>query len=38
MPFSLPSLNVDNSSVDDLFEALLLQRGRLKEMQQLWEW
>ena len=28
----------DNSSVDDLFEALVMQRGRLKEMQQLREW
>jgi hypothetical protein len=30
--------NVDNSSVVDLFEALLLQRGRLKELQLLREW
>jgi len=35
---ALPGLNADNNSVDDLFEALLLQRGRLKEMQQLREW
>jgi SAM-dependent methyltransferase len=30
---ALPGLNADNSSIDDLFEALLLQGGRLKEMQ-----
>ena len=35
---ALPGLNSDNSSVDDLFEALVIQRGRLKEMQQLREW
>jgi len=35
---ALPGLVADNNSVDDLFEALLLQRGRLKEMQQLREW
>jgi 2-polyprenyl-3-methyl-5-hydroxy-6-metoxy-1,4-benzoquinol methylase len=35
---ALPGLNSDNSSVDDLFEALVVQRGRLKEMQQLKEW
>jgi len=35
---ALPGLNSDNSSVDDLFEALIVQRGRLKEMQQLKEW
>ncbi|MEJ6080354.1 methyltransferase domain-containing protein [Vibrio sp. 1-Bac 57] len=35
---ALPGLGVSNNSVDDLFEALLLQRGRLKEMQQLREW
>jgi SAM-dependent methyltransferase len=35
---ALPGLNTDNSSVDDLFEALVTQRGRLKEMQQLIEW
>jgi SAM-dependent methyltransferase len=35
---ALPGLNSDNSSVDDLFEALVMQRGRLKEMQQLREW
>jgi len=35
---ALPGLNTDNSSVDDLFEALITQRGRLKEMQQLREW
>ena len=35
---ALPGLSSDNSSVDDLFEALLMQRGRLKEMQQLREW
>jgi hypothetical protein len=34
----LPGLPSDNLSIDDLFEALLLQRGRLREMQQLREW
>ncbi len=35
---ALPGLNSDNTSIDDLFEALVIQRGRLKEMQQLREW
>jgi hypothetical protein len=35
---ALPGLSSDNSSIDDLFEALVIQRGRLKEMQQLREW
>jgi ubiquinone/menaquinone biosynthesis C-methylase UbiE len=35
---ALPGLKVQNDSIDDLFEALLLQRGRLKDMQQLNEW
>lgn len=35
---ALPGLEANNNSIDDLFEALLLQRGRLKEMQQLREW
>jgi hypothetical protein len=35
---ALPGLSSDNASVDDLFEALVLQRGRLREMQQLREW
>jgi hypothetical protein len=35
---TLLGLSSDNSSVDDLFEALVMQRGRLKEMQQLREW
>jgi hypothetical protein len=35
---ALPGLNSDNTSIDDLFEALVMQRGRLKEMQQLREW
>ena len=35
---ALPGLSANNHSVDDLFEALLHQRGRLKEMQQLREW
>lgn len=35
---ALPGLSADNSSIDDLFEALVMQRGRLKEMQQLKEW
>jgi len=35
---ALPGLPSHNLSIDDLFEALLLQRGRLREMQQLSEW
>jgi protein-L-isoaspartate O-methyltransferase len=35
---ALPGLNSNNTSIDDLFEAMELQRGRLKEMQQLREW
>ncbi|NRA59800.1 MAG: methyltransferase domain-containing protein [Psychrobium sp.] len=35
---ALPGLNTDNTSIDDLFDALALQRGRLREMQQLREW
>ena len=35
---ALPGLNSANTSIDDLFEALMMQRGRLKEMQQLREW
>jgi len=35
---ALPGLDVDNTSADDLFEALVVQRARLKEMQQLREW
>ncbi|NQZ93555.1 MAG: methyltransferase domain-containing protein [Moritella sp.] len=35
---ALPGLTINNTSIDDLFEALELQRGRLKEMQQLREW
>ncbi len=35
---ALPGLNSDNTSIDDLFEAMELQRSRLKEMQQLREW
>jgi hypothetical protein len=35
---ALPGLSTDNASIDDLFEALVLQRGRLKDMQQLKEW
>ncbi len=35
---ALPGLSSDNESIDDLFEALVMQRGRLKEMQQLREW
>ena len=35
---ALPGLSSDNASIDDLFEALVMQRGRLKEMQQLREW
>jgi len=31
---TLPGLNSDNTTIDDLFEALVMQRGRLKEMQQ----
>ena len=35
---ALPGLKSNNTSIDDLFEALALQRGRLKDMQQLREW
>jgi hypothetical protein len=35
---ALPGLTTNNTSIDDLFEALELQRGWLKEMQQLQEW
>ena len=35
---ALPGLTINNTSIDDLFEALELQRGRLREMQQLREW
>jgi len=35
---ALPGLSSDNTSIDDLFEALVMQRGRLKEMQLLREW
>ncbi|QHJ12688.1 tRNA (cmo5U34)-methyltransferase [Paraglaciecola mesophila] len=35
---ALPGLSAQNDSIDDVFEALLLQRGRLKDMQQLSEW
>jgi hypothetical protein len=28
---ALPGLNLNNQSIDDLFEALVIQRGRLKE-------
>jgi hypothetical protein len=30
---ALPRLSLDNSSVNDLFEAMVMQRGWLKEMQ-----
>ncbi|WP_298772448.1 class I SAM-dependent methyltransferase [uncultured Shewanella sp.] len=35
---ALPGLPATNTNVDDVFEAMLLQRVRLKEMQQLREW
>lgn len=35
---ALPGLDSSNDSIDDLFEALVVQRSRLKEMQQLKEW
>ncbi len=35
---ALPGLESNNDSIDDLFEALLLQRARLKALQQLNEW
>ena len=35
---ALPGLTASNDSIDDVFEALLLQQSRLKEMQQLKEW
>ncbi|WP_412972124.1 methyltransferase domain-containing protein [Glaciecola sp. MF2-115] len=35
---ALPGLSHDNQSIDDVFEALGLQRGRLRDLQQLREW
>jgi hypothetical protein len=35
---ALPGLRSNNSSIEELFEALVIQRSRLKEMQQLREW
>jgi hypothetical protein len=35
---ALPGLSSDNTTVDDFFEALVMRRGRLKDMQQLREW
>ncbi len=35
---ALPGLETDSTSIDDLFGALIVQRSRLKEMQQLREW
>ncbi|MEI8625911.1 class I SAM-dependent methyltransferase [Pseudoalteromonas sp. B137] len=35
---ALPGLDSTNNSADDLFEALIIQRSRLREMQQLKEW
>lgn len=35
---ALPGLSFSNESIDDVFEALDLQRGRLRDLQQLKEW
>lgn len=35
---ALPSLDLKNESVHDVFEALCSQRGRLRSLQQLQEW
>jgi hypothetical protein len=35
---SLPQLGINNDNFEDVFEALMLQRTRLKEIQQLQEW
>jgi hypothetical protein len=35
---SLPGLNGIENSADDVFEALILQHVRVREMQQLVEW
>lgn len=35
---ALPGLSYNNESIDDVFEALELQRGRLRDLQQLKEW
>ena len=35
---ALPDLDASNRSIDDLFQAMALQRDRLREMQQLREW
>lgn len=35
---ALPGLDSSNNSLDDVFEALVIQRSRLREMQQLKEW
>jgi 2-polyprenyl-3-methyl-5-hydroxy-6-metoxy-1,4-benzoquinol methylase len=35
---ALPGLSYNNDSIDDVFEALELQRGRLRDLQQLNEW
>jgi hypothetical protein len=35
---ALPGLAYNNESIDDVFEALDLQRGRLRDLQQLNEW
>lgn len=35
---ALPGLSHNNESIDDVFEALNMQRGRLRDLQQLREW
>jgi 2-polyprenyl-3-methyl-5-hydroxy-6-metoxy-1,4-benzoquinol methylase len=35
---ALPGLSYNNDSIDDVFEAIELQRGRLRDLQQLNEW
>ncbi|WP_462147032.1 hypothetical protein [Pseudoalteromonas gelatinilytica] len=35
---ALPNLKPDNSNFDDVFETFALQRGRIKDFQQLEDW
>ena len=36
--FALPDLSPSNASYDDVFEALTVQRDRIKQIQQLRDW
>lgn len=36
--FALPNLSPNNSSIDDVFEAFVMQRDRIKDFQQLPDW